>query len=168
MTITDFLSRLDEVRTRGTGKHLARCPSHSDKNPSLSIGEVGTRILVKCWAGCETSQIVESLGLTMADLFTDGPIFRGQRLIPKSQKLNFSALAYRFELAALDRRLKAERVLNAVASFSGDGMEDAQRDRLLKVVARAFGDQRRAEFLETVADDFRLKAFEERMKDHAA
>jgi hypothetical protein len=168
MTITDFLSRLDEVRTRGTGKHLARCPSHSDKNPSLSIGEVGTRILVKCWAGCETPQIVAALGLTMADLFTDSPASAKKHPSPARQRIDRDEAAFRFELAAMDRRLRVERVLNALASFSGDGLEDAQRDRLLKVVARAFEDQYRAEFLETVADDFRLKAFEERMKDHAA
>ena len=64
-----ILSRLDKVKQAGNG-FMARCPVHDDKNPSLSIteGDDG-RVLLKCFAGCSTEDIVKALGLTMADLF---------------------------------------------------------------------------------------------------
>ncbi len=64
-----ILSRLDKVKQAGNG-YMARCPAHADKNPSLSIteGDDG-RVLLKCFAGCTTEDIVKALGLTMADLF---------------------------------------------------------------------------------------------------
>ena len=48
---------------------MARCPAHNDHTPSLSVA-VGSdgRILLRCHAGCPTSEVVEALGLTMADL----------------------------------------------------------------------------------------------------
>ena len=47
------------------------CPSHPDKRPSLSIAQVKDKILLHCKAGCETENIVASLGLEMTDLFTN-------------------------------------------------------------------------------------------------
>lgn len=52
---------------------MAKCPSHDDKQQSLSI-DVGAdeRVLMKCHAGCDTRSIVLAVGLTMGDLFTPG------------------------------------------------------------------------------------------------
>lgn len=68
MTLEELLSRLENVR-RITGGYQACCPAHDDGHASLSLRESGDRILVKCHAGCATSDVVERLGLTMADLF---------------------------------------------------------------------------------------------------
>jgi DNA polymerase-1 len=48
----------------------ARCPAHEDSRNSLSIGadEDGT-VLLHCFVGCPTEQIVAALDLTLADLF---------------------------------------------------------------------------------------------------
>ncbi len=56
--------------TNASGGVMAQCPSHADTTPSLSIkeGDDG-RVLLYCFAGCETETIVAALGLTMADLF---------------------------------------------------------------------------------------------------
>ena len=63
------LSRLEGVRRCGDG-YLALCPAHDDRQPSLSIREgKGGRVLVKCWAGCETQHVISTLGLRWADLF---------------------------------------------------------------------------------------------------
>ena len=71
MTLQDFLSRLDGVRGHGD-KFMARCPAHDDHDPSLSItqGEDG-RILLHCFAGCSTKSILDSLGLSLRDLFPE-------------------------------------------------------------------------------------------------
>ena len=68
MILKDLLPKLSGVRKGGTG-FVARCPSHDDKKQSLSLAEDSGRILVKCFAGCSTKQIISSLGLDWTDLF---------------------------------------------------------------------------------------------------
>src|SRR6516165_4042750 len=53
----------------------ACCPSHEDTHPSLSITASGDKVLLKCHAtcGCTTEAIVTALGLTLRDLFAEGP-----------------------------------------------------------------------------------------------
>ena len=70
MTARELLSRLEAVRPV-KGGWQARCPAHPDKSPSLSITESDGRVLLKCFAGCETSAIVAAMGLEMSDLFTE-------------------------------------------------------------------------------------------------
>ena len=63
------LSRLQGVKRSGTG-YVALCPAHNDRHPSLSIDELSDgRVLLHCWAGCDTESIVSAIGLTMSDLF---------------------------------------------------------------------------------------------------
>jgi hypothetical protein len=66
----ELLSRLEGVRRNGEGRWMARCPSHGDKAPSLSIreGDEG-RVLLHCFSGCEFTAIVAALGLTPQQLF---------------------------------------------------------------------------------------------------
>ena len=69
MIVDDFLDLLDGVKRNGSG-WMALCPAHDDSSPSLSIGEGDDdAILVKCHAGCETEDVLESLGLKLRDLF---------------------------------------------------------------------------------------------------
>ena len=71
MTATELLCHLDGVKSRGTGKWLARCPAHADKSPSLTMAEGDKGILLKCWAGCELTAITDKLGIGIKDLFYD-------------------------------------------------------------------------------------------------
>lgn len=62
--IEDILPSLTKVKRTGRGNWMACCPAHHDRSPSLTIHEAADgRILVKCWAGCEFSEIVEAVGL---------------------------------------------------------------------------------------------------------
>lgn len=58
-----------QVRNAANG-YMAQCPAHADGSPSLSVkpGEDG-RVLLHCFAGCETDAIATALGLQMTDLF---------------------------------------------------------------------------------------------------
>jgi putative DNA primase/helicase len=48
-------------RRAGAG-WVARCPSHHDQNPSLSIGEgADGRVLIHCHAGCEQDKVIAAL-----------------------------------------------------------------------------------------------------------
>lgn len=69
--MTPILSALERYKLRrtGQGKFQACCPAHEDRSPSLSIKEEADgKILLYCFAGCTTQDIVDSLGLSMADL----------------------------------------------------------------------------------------------------
>lgn len=70
MTPTDFVERLEGVRQTGPSRWLARCPAHGDRSPSLSVreGDDG-KLLLHCFAGCHPGAVVESMGLSLADLF---------------------------------------------------------------------------------------------------
>jgi len=69
--LEQVLSQLKGVRTSMHGWR-ACCPAHADRRPSLSIG-LGEhdQVLLKCFAGCSLERIVETMGLTMTDLFPD-------------------------------------------------------------------------------------------------
>lgn len=78
MTATDPVERLrhilENVRPKGNGGFVARCPSHQDPKNSLSVdcGDDG-RALVRCFAGCSADQVTAALGLTTRDLFPPPP-----------------------------------------------------------------------------------------------
>lgn len=64
------LARLTHVKKEGEGKYRARCPAHDDHTPSLTISETDDgKVLLRCWAGCETAAVLAALGLTWRDLF---------------------------------------------------------------------------------------------------
>ncbi len=53
-----------------SGRLMACCPVHDDREASLSIKETDDgKVLLKCHAGCDTQRIVAALGLEMRDLF---------------------------------------------------------------------------------------------------
>ena len=56
-------------RRNGSGWR-AHCPSHEDRRPSLSISEGRQgRVLLRCWSGCETRDVLATVGLRWSDLF---------------------------------------------------------------------------------------------------
>lgn len=66
---------VDALHTAGctvsNGGSSATCPAHEDRAPSLSIGRRRDRdgVLVRCHAGCDTTDVLAALNLTPADLF---------------------------------------------------------------------------------------------------
>lgn len=82
--IDAVLTRLNGVHQRAPGRWLARCPGplhrRGDRNRSLSIGETsdGT-VLIRCFAGCEPTEILGAVGLELRDLFPPRPGGYAQR-----------------------------------------------------------------------------------------
>ena len=73
MSIQVLLDRLDKVKSTGENKYSSCCPAHEDSSPSLAIKELPDgRILIHCFASCETLSILNAVGLTMAELFPEG------------------------------------------------------------------------------------------------
>jgi hypothetical protein len=63
-------------RASGDGQTvMSQCPAHDDRQASLKVfwasgypGEPG-KLLVHCFAGCETVYVMDALGMALADLF---------------------------------------------------------------------------------------------------
>jgi putative DNA primase/helicase len=55
-----------------------QCPSHADSFPSMSVSEAdNSDLLIYCHAGCETIEVLESLGLGTRALFKAHPLKPG-------------------------------------------------------------------------------------------
>ncbi|MGN0529102.1 MAG: hypothetical protein ACI4IE_08205 [Eubacterium sp.] len=65
----EFLSLLNKVKPGKNNQYTACCPAHDDENPSLSVKFDNGKILLHCFAGCNTEEILNSLGLEKKDLY---------------------------------------------------------------------------------------------------
>lgn len=151
MTAEDLLVRLEGVRPRGTGKWLGCCPAHQDRSPSLSIreGDDG-RILVHCFSGCTAPEICNALGITLKDLFAEDLPNR-RHLQPKPWRFNGDVTAFRFQLHALDLRLRADSILSTAIGMCSSEWSDDDLQEALEVVWQAYVDYERADLLEDVS-----------------
>lgn len=79
-----LLNLLEGVRQTGPQQWVARCPSHKDKSPSLSVKECSDgRVLLHCFAGCDTHDILGALNLEIGDLFPQPIYHRGKAVHPR-------------------------------------------------------------------------------------
>ena len=68
LELADQLERTHGLTVRhapgyGATRFSSQCPAHEDRSPSLSITELGDgRILLYCFAGCETEEILRAVG----------------------------------------------------------------------------------------------------------
>jgi DNA primase len=90
--VADLLTRLDKV----SGKHptwKARCPAHKDNSPSLHITQADDgRILIYCFAGCGTGDVMDAIGMSLSDLFPTGRL--GHYMPGKNHKHRNSETVY--------------------------------------------------------------------------
>lgn len=85
------------VKPVGDG-YEANCPAHSDEHPSLSVKEGNDgRVLLHCHAGCDTEEVVASLGLDMCDLFSENGATRRP---PTTSGISVAELARHKQLPA--------------------------------------------------------------------
>lgn len=68
LSLDAFLAPLRKVRRLGADKAIACCPAHEDRSPSLSVTQAGDRLLLKCFGGCRTEDVLAAMGLTWADV----------------------------------------------------------------------------------------------------
>jgi hypothetical protein len=78
--LATVLQRFEGVRAYGPG-YRARCPAHHGKRGSVAIrrSERDGRILVHCFKGCETADVLRACGLDLRDLFDEEPLARDRR-----------------------------------------------------------------------------------------
>jgi hypothetical protein len=112
-----------EGRRVSSGRWVAKCPAHPDRSPSLSIaaGRDG-KVLIRCFAGCELSAVLQSAGLTIDNLFP-GPPPPPDKLAEigeeRNQKLELEQAQRTQERAAVDwLRLEWQRLDRSVPELA--------------------------------------------------
>ena len=105
MTIDEFAPLLAKPKRTSRGGLVALCPAHEDRERSLSVdaGRDG-RILLKCFGGCETSDVAAALGLGMHDLFADDDGV--EAILPARERLGQT----RYEIRDVDGTVRAIHV----------------------------------------------------------
>ena len=74
--LSELISRLDGVRRITDSRYMAKCPAHSDGDPSLSIKQLpDSRILIKCFAGCGALEVLEAVGLDWGALMPEDGLY---------------------------------------------------------------------------------------------
>lgn len=69
--LSTLLSRLDKVQRIGNNRYKACCPAHDDRSPSLAIKDDGGRLLLHCFSGCQTIDVLGAIGLDFSDIMTE-------------------------------------------------------------------------------------------------
>lgn len=85
----------------GGHRWVAKCPAHKDRSASLSIREGRDgRILLHCFAGCATADVLASAVLTLRDLFAGPPPSPSQLVVMARQRQEREAQKQAERLAA--------------------------------------------------------------------
>ena len=71
MSAETLITRLHGVKNTGPNRWLARCPAHDDRSPSLSITDRDGRVLLHCFGGCETEDVLGAVGLRFSDIMPE-------------------------------------------------------------------------------------------------
>jgi hypothetical protein len=126
--VETLLSCLDKVKRTGQDRWIACCPAHGDKSPSLTIRELDDgRVLLHCFAGCDTASVLAAAGLDMTDLYPDRNIHHGKperRPFPAADVLR--AIAFEAMVVATC----------AVSMMAGQPFTETDRERLIVAVSR--------------------------------
>lgn len=73
MHIEEIVTRFQNVKKIGDKQYICSCSAHKDNKPSLTITEEDNKILMHCFAGCDTKIILNTVGLKEKDLFNNPP-----------------------------------------------------------------------------------------------
>lgn len=82
-----ILSALGGAKRRRGEWYDCTCPAHQDNQPSLSVTEGDKKIILKCHAGCDESDICRALGINRSELYRepwDGSGNRTSRPAPRA------------------------------------------------------------------------------------
>lgn len=82
------------VKQKKNNSAQCLCPSHPDKQASLSISKGNKGIVIRCHAGCDCKDIVQSVGLQMKDLFYD---YEPKQRVSKQQYWNNKKCQARYD-----------------------------------------------------------------------
>jgi hypothetical protein len=143
MTPEQFLTLLDDVRSRGADHWSAQCPGHArQRTGSLSIrrGEDG-RILVHDFGGCSVQTICQAVGVHLKELFGDAVSTREavrdaqrQREAARRQRERENRLKDR----EADARREAARLIQSAQGIDISTWSEKRLDAALNTLADAY------------------------------
>ncbi len=123
--IDKILPLLDRIKKTGPDRWIARCPAHDDRQPSLSIKEADDgKILLKCWTGCGASDVVNALGLSLADLFPGD-----RHTVTNTGPVRRPSFDYRDAMTGVAHEILVSRLIIEAVN-SGQEMDAESLDRL--------------------------------------
>lgn len=102
--LNELLHRLEDVQG-GKDSYIARCPVCGGEKPSLKIDEADGRILLHCFAGCDTRDICAALGIKPEEL-SDGAHKSGGK--DEIQEIRDEIAVLTEEIKTLRRLIAAE------------------------------------------------------------
>lgn len=128
MAINTLLNRLERVKSTGKGRWMASCPTRNDKTPSLTIRELDDgRILIHDFGGASAQQILDAIGLTFQDLFSEPLIHHA-----KNERRPFPATDL-LKVINFEAKLVA---LTAIDMSIGKPITQDAKNRLLEAASR--------------------------------
>lgn len=149
------LAHLSNVRFASRG-YLACCPAHDDRHPSLSIREIDDRVLLHCWAGCPTEEILQSLGLQYSDLFAGSQTSRTIKKTPQTippKRHNWKRVHHDLLNRVDNFHLRADKIFEAAQEIAINNLKDDDFDAACHCMALAYDAREEAERLEALADE---------------
>jgi hypothetical protein len=69
LVLDTLSSRNLKSKDVGPNRSMWQCPAHEDRNPSLEVKDKGDKVILVCYAGCQTDDVRTALGLEWGDLF---------------------------------------------------------------------------------------------------
>ena len=163
---------LENVRRTSRG-FLARCPNHDDRHPSLAVTEAEDRLLVHCWAGCATRDVLSAMGLDFSALFLDHGKTRGTtpRTGPRQPERvprwywDWRSQCGELERAIQQKRAHAEAMIAVTQGLDLNDLTATEFDEVMDLVGRAYGWLERCERLDEMLFDLQqvLRAEERAM-----
>jgi|GEM_PF-5424249 len=150
--------------------YRAACPScgGSDRSSRFAFTERDGKILLKCFAGCDASDVCESLGLELRDLFTDDGLTTQQRraISKRPQKPDWRALSSALLFDSEAHWLKAERIFEAAQKIDPATLDDEGLARAWACLGIGFDAQASSEKLLDQAFKMRCDGLQKEGKDH--
>ena len=122
------IATLLHAQSAGSRRWLACCPAHRDSTPSLSIceGDDG-RVLIHCFAGCTTDDILTALNLHRRDLFIGSqpnPAQIEAMRIAREAREQAAYVERQTRLAAIRKSEKLQAIVNALGASLARNPED--------------------------------------------
>lgn len=111
------------------------CPSHQDREPSLHVTSDSRGVAMRCFAGCDTTDIVSTLGMTMDELFEEPfreveryDYWRDGKLYEKVRLTNGARKTFRWEPALNGHRMGLYRIEEALELPEPLYLVESERD----------------------------------------
>ncbi|HET7269388.1 MAG TPA: hypothetical protein VF271_03005 [Rhodanobacteraceae bacterium] len=129
-----LLPRLDHVRKYGDG-YRCECPIGHKSHGTLSVTETGDgTLLVRCWAGCETVDVLHAVGLELKDLFP-APVKDQSPLARRQRRDAWKQAGWSAAIGVLSREsIVVEIAAHALAE--GQVLDAVDHERLLLAMRR--------------------------------